>query len=129
MILGKKYLFKKLPTAGLEPTTFWSILLASLGVTDTKNRDCIFSHVRPFYEQAVSNLDRSLHRSLLVLVAHSLFIEGAHTTKSTAYVHVCSAWPCCQESESSIFKSVSNKERLKKDVCSSPFLFLKFNIF
>jgi hypothetical protein len=27
-------------------------------------RGCIFSHVRPFYEQAVSDLDRSMHRSL-----------------------------------------------------------------
>ncbi len=26
----------------------------------------IFSHVRPFYELAVSNLDRSIHRSLWV---------------------------------------------------------------
>jgi hypothetical protein len=30
----------------------------------------------------VSNLDRSMHRSLWVLVAHSSFIEGSHTTKN-----------------------------------------------
>ena len=27
-------------------------------------RGCIFSRVRPFYERAVSDLDRSMHRSL-----------------------------------------------------------------
>jgi hypothetical protein len=31
-----------------------------------QTRGHIFSHVRPFYEQAVSNLDRSMHRSLWV---------------------------------------------------------------
>ncbi len=31
-----------------------------------EGRGRIFSHVRPFYEQAVSNLDRSMHRSLWV---------------------------------------------------------------
>jgi len=48
---------------------------------------CIFSHVRPFYEQAVSDQPdiygdqhRSMHRSLWVLAAHSSFIE--HTTKN-----------------------------------------------
>jgi hypothetical protein len=29
-------------------------------------RGCIFSRVRPLYEQAVSDLDRSMHRSLCV---------------------------------------------------------------
>ncbi len=43
----------------------------------------IFSHVWPFYEQAVSDLDRSMHRSQ---VAHSSFIEGSHTTKNSASV-------------------------------------------
>ncbi len=47
-------------------------------------RGRIFSRVRPFYEQAVSDLDRSLHISLWVLVAHSLFIEGSQMTKNTA---------------------------------------------
>ncbi len=28
------------------------------------SRGCILSHVRPFYERAVSNLDRSMHRSV-----------------------------------------------------------------
>ena len=40
--------------------------------------------MRPFYEQAVNNVDRSMHRSLLVLVAHSSFIEGLHATKNMA---------------------------------------------
>jgi hypothetical protein len=48
----------------------------------TRGRD--FSHVRPFYEQAVSNLDRSMHKSLWVLDAHSSFIEGSHMTKNMA---------------------------------------------
>ncbi len=30
------------------------------------------------------DLDRSMHRSLYVYVAHSLFIEGSNTTKNTA---------------------------------------------
>jgi hypothetical protein len=30
------------------------------------SRGRIFSHVRPFYERAVSDLDRSMHRSLWV---------------------------------------------------------------
>jgi hypothetical protein len=47
-------------------------------------RGCIFSHVRPFYEQAVSDPDRSMHRSLWALVAHNSFIEGSHMTKNTA---------------------------------------------
>ncbi len=47
-------------------------------------RGCIFSHERPCYEGAVSDLDpkRSMHKP--VQVAHSLFIEGSHTTKNTA---------------------------------------------
>ncbi len=49
---------------------------------------CIFSHVRPFYERALSNLDRSMHRSLRVLVVHSSFIEWSHTTKNTASGHL-----------------------------------------
>ncbi len=44
----------------------------------------IFSRVRPAYERAVSDLDRSMHISLWVWVAHSLFIEGSHMTKNTA---------------------------------------------
>ncbi len=32
----------------------------------------------------MSNLDRKMHRSLWVLVAHSSFIEGSLTTKNTA---------------------------------------------
>ncbi len=51
-------------------------------------RGCSFSHVRPFYERAESNLNpcRSMHKS--VQVAHSSFIEGSHTTKNTASVFV-----------------------------------------
>jgi hypothetical protein len=40
--------------------------------------------VRPFYEQAVSDLDRSMHISLWVKVAHNSFIEGSHMTKNMA---------------------------------------------
>jgi hypothetical protein len=47
-------------------------------------RGRIFSHVQPFYERAVSYQDRSMHRSLWVLVAHSSFIEGSDMTKHTA---------------------------------------------
>ncbi len=43
--------------------------------------DSIFSHVRPFYERALSNVDRSIQISLWVSVAHSSFIEGSHMTK------------------------------------------------
>ncbi len=41
--------------------------------------DRIFSHVWSFYEWAVSDLDRSRHRSVWVKVAHSSCIEGSHT--------------------------------------------------
>jgi hypothetical protein len=47
-------------------------------------RGHIVSGVRPFYKQAVSDLDRSMHRSQWLQVAHSSFIEGSHTTKNTA---------------------------------------------
>jgi hypothetical protein len=47
-------------------------------------RGCIFSRVRPFYECAVSDLDRYMHRSLWVLVAHSSFIEGSNMAKIMA---------------------------------------------
>ncbi len=50
-----------------------------------KDKAHIFSHVRPFYEWAMSDLDRSMHRSLWVQVAHSSFTEGSHTTKNTAW--------------------------------------------
>ncbi len=45
-------------------------------------RGRIFSCVQPFYEQAVSDLDSSVHRVLWVQVAHSLFIEGSHMIKN-----------------------------------------------
>ncbi len=44
----------------------------------------IFSRVHPFFERAVSDLDRSMHRSLWDWVAQSSFIEGSHMTKNTA---------------------------------------------
>jgi hypothetical protein len=44
----------------------------------------IFCSVRSFYDQAMSNLDRSMHRSLWIWVTHSSFIEGSHMTKNTA---------------------------------------------
>jgi hypothetical protein len=54
---------------------------------DEMTRGHIFSRVRPSYERAVSNLDRSMHISLWVYAAHSLFIEGSHMTKNTASVN------------------------------------------
>jgi hypothetical protein len=45
-----------------------------------------FCHVRPSYEWAMSNLDRSMNISLWLWVAHSSFTEGSHTTKNTASV-------------------------------------------
>jgi hypothetical protein len=44
----------------------------------------IFSCERPFYERAVSNLERSMHISLWVYVAHSSFIEGSFIIKNMA---------------------------------------------
>jgi hypothetical protein len=55
-------------------------------------RGRIFSHVRPFYEWAVSDLDRYMHRSLWVLVTHSSFIERSHMTKNTASAFRQTAW-------------------------------------
>jgi hypothetical protein len=59
-------------------------------------RGHIFSHVRPFFERAVSNLDRSMHISLWVKVAHSSFIEGSHATKNTAsgYFIIAVSYKC-----------------------------------
>jgi hypothetical protein len=39
----------------------------------------------PSMNEAVGDLDRSMHGSLWVQVAHSSFIEGSHTTKNTAF--------------------------------------------
>jgi hypothetical protein len=44
-----------------------------------------FSRVRPFYEQAVSNLEWSMRTSLWVYVAHSSYIEGTLMTKNTTF--------------------------------------------
>jgi len=38
--------------------------------------------VQPFYEGAVSDLDRSMHRSLWVYFAHGSLIEGSDMTKN-----------------------------------------------
>jgi hypothetical protein len=57
--------------------------------TKTTSWGCIFSHVRPFHERAVSDLGRYMHRSPWVMIPHSSFIEGSHTTKNTA--SACSA--------------------------------------
>ncbi len=43
-----------------------------------------FSRVRPFNEWAVSDLDRSMHRSLWAQVTQSSFIEQSCTTNNTA---------------------------------------------
>jgi hypothetical protein len=50
------------------------------------SKSCIFSHVQPFYERAVSNWNRSMNKSLWASVAHSSFMEGSHMTKNTASV-------------------------------------------
>jgi hypothetical protein len=42
--------------------------------------------VRPFYERAMSDLNRSIHRSFGVQAANSSFIEGSHMTKNMASV-------------------------------------------
>ncbi len=57
-------------------------------------RGHIFSRVWPSYEQAVSDLDRSMNISLWVQVAHNSFTEGSHTTKNTAlqYKNVSLVW-------------------------------------
>jgi hypothetical protein len=47
-------------------------------------RGSIFSRVQPFYERAVSNLDRSMYISIWVQVTQSLFIERSHMTKNRA---------------------------------------------
>jgi hypothetical protein len=54
-------------------------------------RGRIFSRVRPFYEWAVSDLDRSMHRSLWFYVTHSTYIHRSHTTKNMASVQKISA--------------------------------------
>ncbi len=54
------------------------------GSSEKVNRGHIFSHVWPFYERVVSNLDRSMHITLLIQVAHSSFIEGSLTTENMA---------------------------------------------
>ncbi len=40
----------------------------------------IFSHERPFYERAVSNLDTQISMHRPVQVTHNSFIEGLHAT-------------------------------------------------
>ncbi len=52
----------------------WPIMLVSISR--------IFSCARPFYEQAVSDLNKSMHRSLWIQVTYSSFIEGLHTASS-----------------------------------------------
>ncbi len=61
---------------------FQSLTLKATFLQELDTRGHIFSNVRPFSERAVSDPDRPMHRSLWVLVAHSLVIEGSHMTKS-----------------------------------------------
>jgi len=49
---------------------------SSLGTNLSISRGHIFSHVRLLCEWAVSNLNRSVHRSRWALVTHALLIEG-----------------------------------------------------
>jgi hypothetical protein len=65
--------------------TFLLVKYSSLLVTGgSRIRVRIYSCARPFYERAVSNRDRSTHRSLWVYVTYSSFIEGSHMTKNVA---------------------------------------------
>ncbi len=57
-------------------------------ILDICTRGRIFSRVRPSYEQAVSDLDRSMHISLWFQVTHSSFIKGSHTTKNMFSGHI-----------------------------------------
>jgi hypothetical protein len=62
----------------------YSLIKSVQFCTKTESRDHIFSCVGPFYDQVVSDLDRSMHRSQWALVAHSSFIDGSHTAKNMA---------------------------------------------
>ncbi len=72
----------------------------------------IFSHVRPFYERAVSNIDpkRSMYRP--VQVAHSLFVEGSHTTKNTgSKLNLGQVFNCkCRHASKQISTCTSSKQ-------------------
>ncbi len=67
-----------------NPNRVNSLVMKKMNSSEYGPRGHIFSHVGPFYERAVSNLDpqRYMHRP--VQVAHSLFIEGSYTTKNMA---------------------------------------------
>jgi hypothetical protein len=52
--------------------------------SSSRGRGHIFSYVQPFCKRAVSDLDRSMNRSIWVYVGHNSFIEGSHMTKNTA---------------------------------------------
>ncbi len=79
-------LFCKLdPFCALLSCVKWSSFLSYIF------RGRIFSCVQPFYERAVSDLDRSVHRSYWVQVAHRSFIEGSHMTKNMASVFIDNA--------------------------------------
>jgi hypothetical protein len=66
---------------GIMALSITALSRTALSITPLRGR--IFSCVQPFYEQAVSNLDRSMHRSLWVQGTHRSFIEGSHMTKNT----------------------------------------------
>ncbi len=68
--------------SGLE--TFWATFWKIGQILIRFFWGSIFSHVRPFFERAVSDLDRSMHISLWISVTPSSFIEGSHMTKNTA---------------------------------------------
>ncbi len=67
------------------------------------SRGRIFSRVRPFYEWAVRDLDRPMHRSLWVYVTHSLLIEGSHTTNNTTSALLNFVFLC-----RTVFKTIVN---------------------
>jgi hypothetical protein len=64
---GRKPIRRFGPSFQLEASVFWfqnesSCIVPRLELK-TQPRRRIFSRVRPFYEQAVSDLDRSMHKS------------------------------------------------------------------
>jgi hypothetical protein len=86
MMLWLFHISRKSPKSGKKKIS------DTISIDHNLTRGRIFSCVRPFYEQAVSNHDRSMHRSLWAYVAHSSFIEGSHTTKNTASECASSSW-------------------------------------
>ncbi len=67
-----------------EEMLFIQVLLNQNEMKPNETKGRIFSHERPFYEHAVSDLNPQRYLYRPVKVAHSSFIEGSHTIKNTA---------------------------------------------